>query len=147
MKKNMIVWSFILLLAGCLRFGEDVELSGEDVNSDILAKVTKLTGVVFPEGTKGKNYLYFGSGIDDALAIKVSIPKEKKEEFLMNEIFKLGMNEEPYIQLGKENDWWKLESLADPVHTLYSFPNGNGIECSVGEESGETIVYLTWITV
>lgn len=145
---------FIVLLAvlsflftGCLDFGDDVELSGNDVDSTILAKVTKLTGVVFPEGTVGKNYLYFGSGIDDALAIKVSIPIKKKEKFLMNDIYTSGTNKEPYIHLGNDKSWWKLESLTDPVYTIYNFPNGNMIECAVGEEDSETIVYLSWITI
>lgn len=98
----ILILSF--LLSGCLSFGEDVELSGKEVNNAILAKVNKHTGVVFPEGTAGKNYFYYGSGIDDALAIKVSIPIDKKEEFLNNTIFTSGENTEPYIHIGSDKN-------------------------------------------
>lgn len=130
----ILILSF--LLSGCLSFGEDVDLSGKEVNNAILAKVKKHTGVVFPEGTAGKNYIYYGSGIDDALAIKVSIPIDKKEEFLNNTIFTSGENTEPYIHIGSDTNWWKLESLTDPVYTIYNFPNGDMVECSARMESG-----------
>ncbi len=144
---GLIFLSLVLTIGGCLDFGEDVELSGKDVNATILAKVTKLTNVVFPNGTKGENYIYFGSGIDPALVIKVSIPKDKKDEFLKNTIFVLGKNKESFIHFGKDKSWWKAESLIDPVHTIYNCPNGDAIECSVGEESGVTVVYLSWATI
>ncbi|MEN8127084.1 MAG: hypothetical protein ABFR90_04675 [Planctomycetota bacterium] len=147
MNKQVLLFSLALLLGGCLDFGEDIELSGEDVDSTVLANVTKLTGVVFPAGTEGKHYIYWGSGIDPALAIKVSIPKDRKSEFFKNTIFVSGKNKEPYIHLGKGKSWWKVESLTNPIHTRYDFSNGDVIECTVGEESGETIVYLSWITV
>jgi hypothetical protein len=135
------------MLYECLKFGNDVELSGQEVNDEILAKVTRLTGVIFPEGTEGRNYLYYGSGIDDALSIKVFIPAEKEEEFLENTIFSEGENKESYIHLGKEKNWWKLDSLTDPTYTIYNYPNGNMIECTMGEENGKTVVYMSWITV
>ena len=135
------------MLYGCLKFGDDIELSGNDIDSTILAKVTMLTGVVFPAGTVGRNYLFYGSGIDDALAIKVSIPKEKEEEILNNTVFTSGENNQPYIHIGRDKSWWKLESITDPVYTIYNFPNGNMVECTMGEEAGETVVYLSWITV
>ena len=147
MNKNLLLFSLILLFAGCLNFGKDVVLSGKEVDSAVLANVTKLTGVTFPNGTVGKEYLYFGSGIDDALVIKVSIPRDKKEEFFKNTIFAAGRDKEPYINLGQEKRWWKVKFLVAPIHTIYDFPNGDMIECSVGEEFGETIVYLSWITV
>jgi hypothetical protein len=135
------------VLYGCLKFGSDVELKGKEVNDEVLAKVTRLTGVEFPTGTEGRNYLYFGSGIDDALAIKVSIPEEKKEEFLGNEIYKSGNSEEPYLHLGRHKNWWKLNSMDDPVNTSFNYPNGNMIECSLGVEDGKTVIYISWITV
>jgi len=137
----------VLTIGGCLDFGEDVELSGKDVDTTILAKVTKITNVPFPSGTIGKNYIYFGSGIDPSLVIKVSIPRDKKDEFLKNTIFVSGKNKEPYIHLGKGKSWWKVESLIDPVQTIYDCPNGDLIECSVGEELGETVVYLSWCSI
>lgn len=147
MNKNLLLIFLVVMLTGCLNFGEDIELSGKEMDSSVLTSVTKLTGVNFPGGTVGKEYIYFGSGIDNALAIKVSIPRDKKDEFLKNTIFTEGRSKEPYVQLGKRKSWWKVQKLTNPIHTIYDFPNGGMIECSVGEESNEIIVYLSWITV
>ena len=57
----------------CLECGEDVELVTMNVTVRELAEVSQRTGIRFPEGTTGLGYLFLGSGIDDALAIKVSI--------------------------------------------------------------------------
>lgn len=144
---TIIVIPLILLIPGCLGFGGDIELSGKDVDSGIIENVTKITGVVFPEETKGKHYIYLGSGFDPCLALKVSIPADKKDVFLKNTIFISGKNKEPKVDLWKGKNWWKVKSMTDPVHTVYNCPDGDLIECSVGGESDETIVYLTWCSI
>ena len=58
---------------GCLEFGEDVELVTMNVTVRELAEVSQRTGIQFSEAKIGLGYLFLGSGIDDALAIKVSI--------------------------------------------------------------------------
>ena len=59
---------------GCLKFGYDIQLTPNDITAKELAKVTQLTGIQFPEGTADLGYLYLGSGIDDALTLKIIIP-------------------------------------------------------------------------
>jgi hypothetical protein len=44
--------------------------------------------------------VFFGSGIDDALAIKVLIPEEKKSDFLKNDLFQNGEKNKPSVQIG-----------------------------------------------
>jgi hypothetical protein len=78
---------FLLVLVGCLEFGDDVELSGDEVEASVLAEVERITGVNFPEGTEGLNYFFLGSGIDDALWLKAIVPEEKIAELLQNQIF------------------------------------------------------------
>ena len=69
--------------AGCkLKFGDDIELIAPNVTAREMAEVTQRTGIQFPVGATGLGYMFFGSGIDDALAIKVLIPEEKKSDFL-----------------------------------------------------------------
>lgn len=133
--------------SACLDFGEDVELSGIEIDHTVLSRVTAVTNIAFPTGTVGKDYIYYGSGIDDALTIKVAIPEEKKEEFFSNPVFTEGKDEVPYIQLGKDKSWWNLDYLVDPTHRILDFPNGDMVEISIGEESGELIAYVSWITV
>ena len=78
---------FCIFLGGCLDFGEDVELTGAEVTDKELAEVTRRTGIVFPKGTVGLGYYFQGSGIDDALALKASIPDGERLDFLKNGIF------------------------------------------------------------
>lgn len=59
-----------------------MKLGAPDVTARELAKVSQGTGIQFPEGKAGLGYVFLGSGIDDALAIKVSIPELKKADFL-----------------------------------------------------------------
>ncbi len=125
-----------------------MSLISKDVDDSIIANASKLTGVRFPAGTVGKEYFYLGDTIDPSLQIKVAIPKEKKSEFLQNKIFTekkdVGTTS---IDFGKSHSWWKVQSLKDPIHTIYDFPNGNVIECYVGEEDSTLMVYLSWVTV
>jgi|TARA_B110000196_G_scaffold313805_1_gene321018 hypothetical protein len=78
----LIVVASALLGTGCeLKFGDDNELIAPNVTSKEMAEVTQRTGIQFPVGATGLGYVFFGSGIDDALAIKVLIPEEKKSDF------------------------------------------------------------------
>ena len=149
MNKNILLLVVIPLLAGCLKFGENISLSGEEIDSQVIEHVTQLTGVIFPEGVVGQEYFYFGDSIDPALRMKVTIPGERKEEFLQNRIFTEGRghDEGHGMTWMRHDDWWNVQSLKDPVYTIYAYPNGAAIECYVGEESGETVVYLAWMTV
>jgi len=77
--------------AGCeLKFGDDNELIAPNVTAKKMAEVTQRTGIQFPVGSTGLGYVFFGSRIDDTLAIKILIPAEKKSGFLKNDLFKSG---------------------------------------------------------
>jgi hypothetical protein len=83
----------ICSLTGCLEFGADTELLAPNVTLQHIQQVSSLTGIQFPDGSTGLAYYYLGSGIDDALALKVAIREDKKEAFLQNETprtFRLG---------------------------------------------------------
>ena len=78
----LIVVAYALLGAGCeLKFGDDIELIAPNVTAREMAEVTQRTGIQFPVRATGLGYVFFGSGIDDALAIKVLIPEEKNQIF------------------------------------------------------------------
>ena len=73
-----------------LKFGDDIELIAPNVTSKEMAEVIQRTGIQFPVRATGLGYVFFGSGIVDALAIKVLIPEEKKSDFLKNDLFQSG---------------------------------------------------------
>ena len=79
----LIVVAYALLGADCeLKVGDDIELIAPNVTTREMAEVTQRTGIQFPVRGTGLGYVFFGSRIDDALAIKVLIPEEKKSDFL-----------------------------------------------------------------
>lgn len=134
------------LMSGCLKFGEDKELVAPKVTAKHLQQVSALTGIDFPVGASGLAYLYFGSGIDDSLAIKVEIPSAQKDAFLKNEVFQKGSTEAPHLQIGRSKAWWKLSTLEDVTHRKLVLPNARVVECTLGVEDGKLVVYISWIS-
>ena len=143
---RLFIYLFSLLLVGCLNFGDDVELVGAEITGKEMIQVTELTGLTFPNGTKSIGYYFMGSGIDDALSIKVSIPEGTKDEFLKNEIFQNGNNSKASIQIGRSRSWWKLDELKDRIDGSSQLPKGRYAECTLGIEEGNWVAYISWMS-
>ena len=130
----LIVVASALLGAGCeLKFGVDIELIAPNVTAREMAEVTQRTGIQFPVGATGLGYVFFGSGIDDSLAIKVLIPNEKKSYFLKNDLFQSGQKNKSSVQIGSNQSWWNLKELKDRENRTQSLPKGRYVECSFGK--------------
>ena len=143
---RLFICLFSLLLVGCLNFGDDVELVGAEITGKEMIQVSELIGLTFPNGTKSIGYYFMGSGIDDALSIKVSIPEGTKDEFLKNEIFQNGNNSEASIQIGRSRSWWKLDELKDRIDGSSQLPKGRYAECTLGKEEGSWVAYISWMS-
>ena len=143
---RLFICLFSLLLVGCLNFGDDVELVGAEITGKEMIQVSELTGLTFPNGTKSIGYYFQGSGIDDALSIKVSIPEGTKDEFLKNEIFQNGNKSKASIQIGRSRSWWKLDELQDRVDVNLQLPKGKYAECTLGKEEGSWVAYISWMS-
>jgi hypothetical protein len=143
---RLFICLFSLLLVGCLNFGDDVELVGAEITGKEMIQVSELTGLTFPNGTKSIGYYFQGSGIDDALSLKVSIPEGTKDEFLENEMFKNGNKSKALIQIGRSRSWWKLDELQDRVDVNLQLPKGKYAECTLGKEEGNWIAYISWMS-
>ncbi len=136
----------LALLAGCLEFGDDTELQGNQIDDANLKRITEITGVTFPAGTIGKNYFYQGSGIDDAMWFKASIPLEEKSEFLKNVVFS-EVDDAPNHNMTLDRDWWKIDTLKEVSHYSTTInQNTDFLGCSIGLESGEVTFYLLWFS-
>ncbi|MDP6083405.1 MAG: hypothetical protein QGI37_06425 [Verrucomicrobiota bacterium] len=133
--------------AGCeLKFGDDIELVAPNVTAKELAEVTQRTGIQFPVEATGLGYVFFGSGIDDSLAIKVLIPDEKKSDFLKNDLFQSGEKNKPSVQIGSNQSWWNLKELKDRVDRTKSLTKGRYVECSFGKAEGKWVAYISWMS-
>ena len=84
--------------------------------------------------------MFFGSGIDDALAIKVLIPEEKKSDFLKNDLFQSGEKNKPSVKIGSNQSWWNLKELKDREDRTKSLPKGRYIECSKQQSQSQFCV-------
>jgi hypothetical protein len=143
----LIVVASALLGTGCeLKFGDDIELIAPNVTSKEMAEVTQRTGIQFPVGATGLGYVFFGSGIDDALAIKVLIPEEKKSDFLKNDFFQSGEKNKLSVQIGSNQSWWNLKELKDREDYAKQLPQGKYVECSFGKENGKWVAYISWMS-
>jgi hypothetical protein len=143
---RLVICFFPLLLLSCLNFGDDVELVGTEITGKEMNQVSELTGLTFPNGTKSIGYYFQGSGIDDGLSIKVSIPDGTKDEFLKNEMFKNGNKSKASIQIGRSRSWWKLDELQDRVDVNLQLPKGKYAECTLGKEEGNWVAYISWMS-
>jgi len=147
--KHIFQTLFVILLlplAGCLEFGDDIELEGEQVDTSVIAEAERITGIDFPEGTEGLNYFFLGSGIDDALWLKVIIPEDKKAELLQNQVFEHEVNQ-PNHNMTLDKSWWSIKTL--DASTSYSIEINNGTDflgCTIGTERGKLIVYIHWFS-
>lgn len=133
-------------MTSCLPFGDDIELVGGEITGKEIKEVAALTGLAFPNGTKSIGYYFQGSGIDDALSIKVSIPEGTKDEFLKNEIFQNGNNSEASIQIGRSRSWWNFDDLQDRIDGSSQLPKGKYAECTLGKEEGNWVAYISWMS-
>ena len=133
-------------MTSCLPFGDDIELVGGEITGKEIKEVAALTGLAFPIGTKSIGYYFQGSGIDDALSIKVSIPEGAKDEFLKNEIFQNGNKSKASIEIGRSRSWWKLDDLQDRIDGSSQLPKGRYAECTLGKEEGNWVAYISWMS-
>ena len=142
-----IVVASTLLGTGCeLKFGDDIELIAPNVTAREMAEVTQRTDIQFPVGATGLGYVFFGSGIDDALAIKVLIPEEKKSDFLKNNLFQSGKKNKPSLQIGSNQSWWNLNELKNREDRTKRLPKGRYIECPFGKAEGKWVAYISWMS-
>lgn len=134
------------LVGGCLEFGDDIQLVAPDVTTSELEAVTQRTGIDFPQGTVGLGYVFFGSGIDDALAIKVVIAGKMKARFMENDLLQGGDGDAASIQIGRGQSWWTPDKLTERKDYRKDLPQGRYVECTFGKEGERWIAYISWIS-
>ena len=139
--------SLLFLMVSCLDFGDDIELDGAVITGKEMNYVSKLTGVVFPDGTEPTGYYFLGSGIDRSLALKVAIPEAEKEVFMRNDIFKNGSNSKSDYHFAQKQKWWKVEELNDRIDRALELPKLKFVECILGREDGNLYAYVTWFEI
>ena len=136
----------IVALSACLKFGDNIELTGSSITQKEIDQIAQLAGVKLPPGTVGLNYIYFGDGIDPALAAKLSIPLPARDAFLMNEVFEKGDVQQPSLGFATGQKWWTPHTLSDRLDRTMKLPSGRFMEITCGVEGGAFVIYLDWMS-
>lgn len=145
MISRLLLGCLLIALTSCHPLGKNWELSGIQVDSGVLAEVTRITGVTFPQGTQGMNFFYQGKGMDHAFWLKIVIPGHQKEGFLQNSIFREGEDYFPTTLITLDKAWWKLNNLAHPTVKSMHINGNEHLVCAIGDDLGTVIVYLHWL--
>lgn len=98
----------------------------------------------FPIGSKLVGICHENADMASRVATKVELPDSCREEFLRNSIFLKGEDRLPHYQLGSTLPWWKRTQLKSRVDRTQHLPTNIYVECSLGEESGKQVVYVSW---
>ena len=154
LRNSLVTWlniswplGIVATMPGCdLKFGNDIELSGASFDGAKLTEISAVTGIRFPATSEGLEYLYLGSGIDDALGAKIRIPDEKAAEFLKNALFEEGEETKSSIQIGRGQPWWKPGQLTERMDRSKDLPNNQFLAVTCGREGPHFIGYLSWMT-
>ena len=146
MKSQAIVPILCLCLGSCLDFGEDIELSEAEVSDKELSEVTRRTGIDFPKGAIGLGYLFLGSRIDDALALKASIPDDERLDFLKNEIFEKGDKSKCSLLIGQGPRLVETRRTKRKSGPKNGSPRRQIRRGALGKENGKWTVYLSWMS-
>ena len=117
-------------------------ISGVNFDAALLKEISYRTGIQFPEGTRGIEYYHEAEFRDDAFATKITVPNEKREEFLQNPIFRDGKNELPQVAVGKKEKWWRLDDLTGQIDRTIILPRAV-VGCTLGIETGTLVAYIS----
>lgn len=108
------------------------------------ALVKEITGIELPPGAK---FVGFCRGVKDSnvcAATKIEIPSEQRAAFEADPAFARGQPSLTRYELGSRAPWWRRPRLSSRVTRIRFHPSGLYVECSVGEEEGRTVIYLSW---
>lgn len=122
-------------------FSPPVELSGEQFDAAHIAHVAAESGIVFPLGTVGLDY-HYQHGQDPYCFAKLSVPADKVAAILARARIVptpgFGSVSAPGLS------WWRPGNLVKARQLSGKGPNSTSACCIVGEEAGQTVVYVAW---
>lgn len=136
----------VCLLAGCdLNFGGDYTLNALSFTDEHLKTIERVSHLTLPEGTRGLNMFYQGSGIDDALIAKLEIPEEKVLT-IMNEIEMIkGTEGVASESIAVGHDWWSENMMNIKLHRKLNV-RSDYLEMILGQEEDNWILLLKWVS-
>ena len=120
------------------------ELLEHQITPDHMRLVTEHTSITFPKTAKLVAVCHRDKSLAAYVAAKFVLPSSDREEFMENPIFGTGLDRPPHFELGSSTLWWKRNDLKSRVDRVQHLPSGVYVECSIGIEGDQTVVYVSW---
>lgn len=148
----------ILLLAGAFvflrgvqnaaadfNFGEDYTRDATSFTAEDIKTVETASRLKLPEGTRGLNMFYQGSGIDDALIAKLQIPGDRAADVAEAISAIEGSQGSASESLAQGHAWWNEEQLQVKIHRSLNV-DSDFLEIILGQSDGEWILLVKWFS-
>ena len=147
MKQFLCILIF-LPLAGCLKFGDNVNLSGKEINKITIQRIENTSKIKLQNDTLHLEYSYFGDTIDPYWLYKGELTPTGYESVFKNIVFsELDTKNENDIFMGTgTKKWWRPKAMKNATFKKKTFQNGSMLTCSIGKEVNKHIVYISYHT-
>lgn len=120
------------------------ELLGPEITSSHLQIVAKHTRLAFPASVRLVGLCHERPSLESRVAAKLTLAETDREALFQNSIFTEGLERPPHYELGSRASWWRRGRLQTRVDRVQYLETGTYIECSLGIEDGQTVLYLSW---
>lgn len=158
--RSLVILALVVVLSGCGRNPADPQLDwsrddwhGGDRHLDettfdyaTLEMVQRETGIQLPDGSRGLNMFYQGSGIDPAFVAKVHIPDSSREELAsrLEEI----RNKDGTVHgsLTEVVTWWTPPNGIIRVQRQFD-RGGDYVRAILCQEDNQLVLYLEWVKI
>jgi hypothetical protein len=120
------------------------EIHGAEQLASHLPLVSRCTGLLFPPGARLVGLCHERPSLESRVATKFVMPECDREAFLLNRIFTEGIDRPSHYELGSRTVWWLRGRMQARVDRVQYLSAGTYVECSLGIEDGQTVVYVSW---
>ncbi|MEZ5387650.1 MAG: hypothetical protein R3F13_19240 [Prosthecobacter sp.] len=134
-----------LLLASCLKFGEEREFIAPNVTSAHLDVIEKRTGIDLPKGSVGMALYSDATGIDPWMIAKIQIPSDKATTLLASKPFQEAKPGHSSLASGFDRPWWTPDQMNEPSTGDLKLPNAM-VNWTLGQEDKKHVLYIRWDT-
>jgi hypothetical protein len=134
-----------LLLASCLKFGDEFEFLAPDVTAAHLKRIEERTGIDLPEGSVGMALYSNATGIDPWMVAKIQIPPDKVNALLASKPLEGYTPGHSTLISGADRPWWTPDQMNKPLTGDIKRSNAF-VNWSLGREGEKHMLYIRWDT-
>lgn len=144
-RQHILCVIIIGLVTGCAQNKTVYHLDASTFDEASLDMIQEVTGIAFPDGTRGIRLAYFGDGLDPLLYAKVEIPAAENKSFHERLVELPTRRGGIHIPETHKVDWW--DSISEDSVLLARLFNhdGNGVSLKYCFEGERWCLYILWV--